>query len=261
MLFAGFENSETSRFSSRIYFSSGRNGTKLILKVSPICLLLSGRILAELEWRVTEKISSDQCHVLVQLDRGPEHFGHHRLWVGEDLERVKEQYQELKEVLSEVDKEATEILARTPPRPANLFDSLTPVGIRRISPDVYARHPTPVPIVAHLQYSRSPRPPTLCFSNAWVRLQVTPSRRRPALRTHSRASRYLRTIVMSRKYAACIPPTEGGSAGGRAAYAIVFISIPYTVSCNATCRFIPLPGFQYNIPVTVSSLVAPFKRP
>ena len=91
--------------------------------------------------------------VLGQLDPGSEYFKQRRPWIDKDPPRTKRQYQELKEVAVEVDREATEILTRTLSRPTNLLNSLTLAGICRIPLDVHLCAPTPLSVVARLQSS------------------------------------------------------------------------------------------------------------
>jgi len=65
-------------------------------------------------------------HVLGQLDRGFEHLSQHNPSLDEDhIPIAKGQYEELKEVLLEVDKEGLEILTRASFRLITSFDSLT----------------------------------------------------------------------------------------------------------------------------------------
>jgi len=64
--------------------------------------------------RDREELIERLDHVLGQLDRGL--LGERRPSLGEDeIQRAKEQYEELKKVLLEVDSETMDVLARTPP--------------------------------------------------------------------------------------------------------------------------------------------------
>ena len=92
-------------------------------------------------------------YVLVQLDRGLGYLEQHKPRIHEnDIRIAKEKYGELKTVLLEVDREATNILARTPPSLLILFESLlTPVGTYRITLDLRVRSPTPVSMISHLE--------------------------------------------------------------------------------------------------------------
>jgi len=66
-------------------------------------------------------------HVLGQLDMGLGHLREPRPLLDEDhIRKARVQYEELREVLLEVDKGASEILTRTPFRLINLFNLLTP---------------------------------------------------------------------------------------------------------------------------------------
>ena len=78
-------------------------------------------------------------HVLGQLDEGSGH--------SLQPQRIKREYKELKEILLEVDQEATDVLTCTP------SDLLTPVGTHRVALDIHLCAPAPVPIVACLQHS------------------------------------------------------------------------------------------------------------
>ena len=98
-------------------------------------------------------------HILGRLDHGPGYPEHHRPRTNDDLQRVRRQYQELKDVLLGVDEEAMEILIRASSRSTDLFDPLTLVAIRRISLDVHLCPPAPVPVVVRLYHSRGPCPP------------------------------------------------------------------------------------------------------
>ena len=77
-------------------------------------------------------------HVLGQLDQGPEYLKKHRPDLDFSVTQdAKGHYRELKEALLEMDREATEILTRTPSRFVVLFDLLTPADMYRISPDIH----------------------------------------------------------------------------------------------------------------------------
>jgi len=86
-------------------------------------------------------------HVLGQLDRGLEHFKEHKPGLLErNIPCAKGQYGELKEVLLEVDREAMDVLARTPPS-LILLGQLTPTEIHRIPLDLHVRSASPMPVV------------------------------------------------------------------------------------------------------------------
>ena len=89
--------------------------------------------------------------VLGKLEPESEYLKQRSPWIDKDPQRTRGQYQELKGILLEVDREATEILTSTPSRPTELFDPLTPVGIHRISLNIYMC--PPVPVVACLRHS------------------------------------------------------------------------------------------------------------
>ena len=99
-------------------------------------------------------------HILGQLDPGSEYFKQRRSWIDKDPQRTRRQYQELKEILLEVDREATEILTSTPSRPTNILNSLIPAGIYRIPLNVLLCPPALMPVNPRLQ--RSLRTPILC---------------------------------------------------------------------------------------------------
>ena len=79
-------------------------------------------------------------HVLGQLDQGPEYLRElrPRPYISHDnAEITRNQYRELKQLLLEADREAKEILTRTPSRFTILFGILTSVDMYRISLDVH----------------------------------------------------------------------------------------------------------------------------
>ena len=82
-------------------------------------------------------------HVLGQLDRGLGYLKQQNSLLDEDhIPTAREQYGELREVLLEVDKGASEILTRTSFKLINLFDLLTPEGVHRIPLDVHLCAPS-----------------------------------------------------------------------------------------------------------------------
>lgn len=105
-----------------------------------------------------EELIEQLDHVLAQLDPGSEYLKQHGSWIDKDPQRTKRQYQELKGILVEVDRETTEILTRTPFRPTNLLNPLTPTVICRISLGVHLCPPAPMSVVA--RHTSSP-PSTL----------------------------------------------------------------------------------------------------
>jgi len=117
--------------------------------------------------------------ILAQSDRGLDH-----------PRSSRQQYEELKEVLLEVDKDATEILTRTPSRLTSIFGSLTQVCIHRIPLDICLCAPTPVPIVVWPQYS-FPVPPSPCFGSTRVHLH------QPFTKSTYPPLRHLQTFVMT----------------------------------------------------------------
>jgi len=143
-------------------------------------------------------------HVLGQLDKGLGHLKEQIPWLGEyHIPEAREQYGELREVLLEVDREASEILTRTHFRLINLFNLLIPADVHRIPLDVHLCPPSPMFIVR-------PRlsllvPPTLhfiCFPlcHSFELRRLDPRRMRArgmAYRTCHRFRRYtiLRTIT------------------------------------------------------------------
>jgi len=106
-------------------------------------------------------------HVLGELDRGLEHLKEQNPDLDEDhIPEAREQYEELREVLLEVDKEASEILTRTTFRLISLFNLLTPVDVHRIPLNVHLCTPSPMSIVCP-QLSLLV-PPTPHFVCTWV---------------------------------------------------------------------------------------------
>jgi len=99
------------------------------------------------------------------------------------------QYEELKEVLLEVDKEATEVLTSTPSRLTSLFGSLTLVCIHRIPLDVCLCTPTPMPIVVCLSHSLLV-PPSTCFGSTRVHLH------QPFTKSAYPPLRHLQTVII-----------------------------------------------------------------
>ena len=106
-------------------------------------------------------------HVLGQLDPGSEFLKQRRTWIDKDPQRTRGQYQQLKEILLEMDMEATEILTSMPSRSTGRFNSLTPVCIRRIPLDIYLC--APVPIAACL-WGPPPVPASPCFGCTLIQL-------------------------------------------------------------------------------------------
>ena len=89
-------------------------------------------------------------HVLRQLDRGSGYLKQSKLWIDEDdVRRAKRQYQMLKEVLVEVDKEAIETLTRTCSKLIGLFHLPTPIIV------TVAQNPTRRSLVPSLSHVRS----------------------------------------------------------------------------------------------------------
>lgn len=87
--------------------------------------------------------------VLGQLDRGLGHLKQYKTTLTEyDIVTAKQQYRKLKDALLEVDREALEILTRTPFRSTNLFNLFTPADAHRIPLDVYLCSPSPISVVA-----------------------------------------------------------------------------------------------------------------
>jgi len=87
-------------------------------------------------------------HVLGQLDQGAGYLKQSKPWLDEDdVQHAKGQYEKLKNTALEVEREATEILTRTPSKLTKIFDSLTWVGIVRLPLDVILCFPSPVTVV------------------------------------------------------------------------------------------------------------------
>ena len=87
--------------------------------------------------------------VLRQLDLGPECFKGHRPDLGfSTIQDAKGHYGELERVLLEVDREAMEILTRTPSRFDILFDSLTSVNTYRNPLDIHVSPPSSVSVIS-----------------------------------------------------------------------------------------------------------------
>jgi len=88
-------------------------------------------------------------HILGQLDQGFGPLTQRSVSLGHDhIQTAREQYGELKWILSKVDREALKILTRTPFRLINSFNLLTLVGVHRIPLDLHLCPPSPLPVVA-----------------------------------------------------------------------------------------------------------------
>ena len=94
-------------------------------------------------------------HVLGQLDLGLEHLRQRKPSLDEYcIERMKFQYESLRDTLLEVDMEAMNTLTREPSRFTTNFGPLTPADLRRTPLDVFVCDSSPVSIVTcaeHLQ--------------------------------------------------------------------------------------------------------------
>jgi hypothetical protein len=120
-------------------------------------------------------------HVLEQLGQGLGHLKQQKPSIDEDEIRLAiEQYGELKEVLLEVDREATRTLTRTPSGLILLFGSLTPAVIHRIPLNICLCAPTSVFVAVRL--GRSPNsilrlhmvsPPLSLFATQLVTLTIS----------------------------------------------------------------------------------------
>ena len=89
-------------------------------------------------------------HILGQLDMGLEHLRQQNQFLDDNqIRRMRKEYKEFKELLLEVDRKALEILARTPSRLFDSFDSLT-----------FPQNPTRRSFVPSLSRARSRAPIT-----------------------------------------------------------------------------------------------------
>ena len=90
-------------------------------------------------------------YVPTQLDRGLEHLQRYKPSLNEvDLQGRKKQYEALKEILLDVDREALEVLTRTFPRSTALSELLTHVGVHRITFNVHVCAPYRLTLVGCL---------------------------------------------------------------------------------------------------------------
>jgi len=142
---------------------TGENVVRLVRQLGDAEILTSYFLLVWSEWDFTDDIGCAEMqvsiqedlhgirlghhrralverldHVLRQLDRGPQYLKQSKSWISEaGVQLAKERYNQLKYTVLEVDREATEILTRTPFRLVNHFDSLTSVRTARISLDIH----------------------------------------------------------------------------------------------------------------------------
>jgi len=151
--------------------------------------------------------------VLEQLDRGLGHLEQHKSTLDEGhILTAKRQYGGLREVLTEVDGEALEILTRRPFGLINLFNSLTPADIYRIPLDAY--------LCAFM--SVVARPQHLFLVPRTPYFQISGHIRRPSPNPSKNASL---ATSRSQSYATLRSSVEGGSAGGRTARVVICISM------------------------------------
>ena len=107
-------------------------------------------------------------HVLGELAKGLGHLKQQEPSLDEyHIPTAREDYKRLKDVLLEVDREALEILTRTPFRLYNSFNLLTPADIHRMPLEVRLCAPSSVSVVARPQHLLFVLP-TPCFFRAWV---------------------------------------------------------------------------------------------
>jgi len=106
--------------------------------------------LSEIEmWRHREDLLGHLDHVLEQSDLGLEHLGQHEPGIDEgDIRQRKDQYGTLREVLLEVDMEATETLIREPLRLTTIFRLLIPTDRHKVPLDVFMCNSSLVSIAA-----------------------------------------------------------------------------------------------------------------
>jgi len=105
-------------------------------------------------WHHREDLLRHLDHILGQLDIGTEHLRQRDPDVNEsDIQRRKDQYETLREVLLEVEMEATEILTRKPLRLAVPFHLLIPMDRHEVQLDIYVCNSSPVSIAAYPGYS------------------------------------------------------------------------------------------------------------
>ena len=106
-------------------------------------------------WRHREVLIERLDHILGQLDTGLEHLKQQNPYLREDgIQKARKQYGKLKKLLLEVDREAMEILTRTPF--IYSFDLLTQAVVHRIQLDFRLCIPSPMSIVAPPRHSLLP---------------------------------------------------------------------------------------------------------
>lgn len=107
--------------------------------------------------------------VLSQLDLGLGHLRQHEPNLnGGDIEEMKYEYGELRNVLLEADREVVIALTRELPRLIALFSLLTLTDMYRVSLDVCVCDSSPVPVVACLGHSIL-LPPPIYPPISWIR--------------------------------------------------------------------------------------------
>ena len=105
-------------------------------------------------WYHRDDLVKHLNHVQEQLDRGLEHFKQHKPRTKESsIHERKEQYEQLKNVLLEVDKGATETLTRTIPKLIILISVLIVAIVFRIPPDFHLCSASSVPVTSDLERS------------------------------------------------------------------------------------------------------------
>ena len=171
------------------------------------------------KWRHREVLIERLDHVLGQLDMGLAHLRTQNPELGKyHIQTAWHGYRVLKEVLLDMNREALEILTRTPFIQSLNF--LTPADVHRFPLDVRLRTPSPVSLVAHPQHLPLVLP-TPCSIHASV----------PLCHSSSSIDKCPTLSIISPTTSRCdecatfTPPVEGGPAGE---FSTCFVGFVYT---------------------------------
>jgi len=107
------------------------------------------------KWHHREDLVKRLNHLLAHLNRGPEYFQQYNVSVSEyGVRRRREQYEELRDLVLEVDRKAMETLDLSRMLPKLILSRgmrLTPVDMCRILPELHLRSAPPVSVISHIR--------------------------------------------------------------------------------------------------------------